>query len=221
SDDAVWSSQYAQDPGFTYSPDGTLPVSLRASGVAVIGLALTLGLRVWWIRWNTNRLFFADEETKADAPLVPESFEGLWTARTSDEQMILLQITDERIANPYQQAAILALLRDGLLKLDPDLQPCSDDFDQFLRQKGRDLDKQLLTWEQVNVGHSWRYVRLALIAGVTCLGFFLIVTQPALQSSLLGIATGITGVMTTGLKARDAIGSWFSQRKGNTAGMDA
>ena len=76
---------------------------------------------------------------------------------------------------------------------------------------------QLLAWEQVRVSHSWRDVRLARLAGVTCVGVFLVVTQPALQSSLVGIATGLTGVMTTGLKARDAIASWLSRGKVTTS----
>jgi hypothetical protein len=215
SDDTVWSRQQAQTPDFTYSPDGTLLASLRASGGAAVGLALTLGLLVWWIRWNTNRLFFADEESNVDASPVSVPFEELWQTRTPDDQLVLLQVARERIANPYQRAVIQKLLRDGLLRLNPDLQPCSEQFEQFLRGKERELQGEILTWEQVNVGHSWRYVRLALIAGVTCLGFFLLVTQPALQSSLVGIATGITGVLTTGLKARDAIASWLSQRKGS------
>jgi hypothetical protein len=219
-DDAIAARQQGQSPGFTYSPGGTLLESPRASTVAFIGLALTLGLLVWWIRWNTNHLFFADAETNGDAPPLPESFEALWATRSPDERMVLLQVAHERIANPYQRSTIRVLLRDGLLTLNPDLQPCSGAFEQFLRQKEHDLQPQLLSWEQVNVGHSWRYVRLALVAGVTCLGFFLVVTQPALQSSLLGIATGITGVLTTGLKARDAIASWFAARKG-TVGLTA
>jgi len=40
--------------------------------------------------------------------------------------------------------------------------------------------------------------------------------RPALQSSLLGIATGITGLLTTGLKLRDAVTSWAAGR-GNVA----
>ena len=83
-----------------------------------------------------------------------------------------------------------------------------------LQQKEQGAHAALLDWEEVESSHSWRYVRLVLVAGVTCLGFFLIMTQPALQSSLLGIATGITGTLTTGLKAKDAIASWLAQRKG-------
>jgi hypothetical protein len=216
-DDVIWSRHHAQAPNFTYSPDGTLPLSVRASGGAILGLVLTLGLMVWWIRWNTNRLFFADEESNSDAPLTAESFDAFWKGCAPDEQMVLLQITHERIANPYQQAVIQKLLHDGLLTLNPDLQPSSAEFEQFLRKKERELRPQLLQWEEVQVSHSWRYVRLALVAGVTCIGVFLVVTQPALQSSLVGIATGVTGVMTTGLKARDAIASWLSQRKVTTS----
>jgi hypothetical protein len=212
-DDLIWTRHHAQAPTFTYSPEGTLPAG--ASGGAILGWLLTFGLMVWWIRWNTNRLFFADEESASHEPLTSESFEAVWNACQPDEQMVLLQITHERIANPYQRTVIQKLLREGLLKLNPDLQPSSEEFEQFLRQKERELRPTLLAWEQVQVSHSWRYVRLALLAGVTCIGVFLVVTQPALQSSLVGIATGVTGVMTTGLKARDAIASWLSRGKGS------
>jgi hypothetical protein len=70
----------------------------------------------------------------------------------------------------------------------------------------------LREWERVNVGHSWRYVRLVLVASATGLAGFLLLTQPGLQSSLLGIATGITGALTAGLKLRDAVASWFERK---------
>jgi hypothetical protein len=65
----------------------------------------------------------------------------------------------------------------------------------------------------VNVGHSWRYVRVILAASVAALACFLVATQPGLQSSLLAITTGITGALATALKMRDAITSWLSGRK--------
>jgi hypothetical protein len=127
--------------------------------------------------------------------------------------MVLLQVARERIANPYQRTMIRHLLDKGWLTLDPILQPASAEFGVFLLGKEKDLHADLQQWEEVNVGHSWRYVRLILLAGVIGLGCFLIATQPGLQSTLLGIATALTGGLTTGLKLKDAILPWFEARK--------
>jgi len=40
-----------------------------------------------------------------------------------------------------------------------------------------------------------------------------VATQPALQSGLLGIATGITGAITAGLKVRDTFAEFMRNRK--------
>ena len=64
-------------------------------------------LCVWWIGWNTHRLSFADDGSNSDAPLTAESFDAFWKACAPDEQMVLLQITHERIANPHQRATKL------------------------------------------------------------------------------------------------------------------
>ena len=54
---------------------------------------------------------------------------------------------------------------------------------------------------------------MVLLASVGSLAFFLVATQPSLQSGLLGIATGITGAITAGLKARDTFVAFMSNRK--------
>ena len=76
-----------------------------------------------------------------------------------------------------------------------------------------ELQADLHQWESVESGHSWRYARIVLLASVAALGFFLIATQPGLQSGLLGIAGGITGALTAVLKLRDAVLSWMGDRK--------
>ena len=47
------------------------------------------------------------------------------------------------------------------------------------------------------------------------IGVFLLATQPGLQSSVVGIATGITGILTAGFKVRDAIGAWLQRKSGS------
>jgi hypothetical protein len=205
--------QQFQRREFAYSPDGTLSRTLRASGIAFVGFVLTLGLLVWWIRWNTNRLFLADEETNAPGHPASEPVEEMWSKRPLDEQLVLLQVARERIANPHQRETITRLLEQGLLCLAPGLRPCSKQFDVFLQQKARQLQAEVRDWEDVKGGYGWRYVRLILIASVAALGFFLIATQPSLQSSLIGIASTITGALTAGLKLRDALMSWLPTLK--------
>ena len=73
--------------------------------------------------------------------------------------MVLLQIAMERIANPYQRPMVEELLKKGLLRLDPDVQPFSDEFADYLRTKERTNHATLERWERVAALHSWRYGR--------------------------------------------------------------
>jgi hypothetical protein len=207
--------QHFQADERAYSPAGTLVSPVRASEVALGGFAVTLALLFWWIGWNTNRLFLADLDESVRKPA--GGFDRLWARCTPDEQMVLVQIARERIANPYQRPLVQLLLQKGLLRLKPDVQPFSDAFDRFLRVKEQELGPVIEEWEKVHLCHSWRYGRLILGASVACIGTFLIATQPGLQSNLVGIATGITGLLTAGFKFRDALTAWFSGEKKLTA----
>jgi hypothetical protein len=129
---------------------------------------------------------------------------------------VLLQVTREHVANPYQRRIIGELLRRGLLRLDPDLRPFSEDFERFLLTQESEHGAELEAWERVEVSHSWHYTRMVLLASGGSLAFFLVATQPSLQSSLLGIATAITGAITAGLKIRDTFAAVMNDRK--TAG---
>jgi hypothetical protein len=202
--------QMFQRNGQSYSPDGTLVPSFRASGVALAGLALSFALLFWWIRWNTTNLFLADLE--GSCATRPEPCEQLWQKRTRDEQMVLVQIARERFANPYQRPIVRQLLQDGLVRLAPDLQPSSEEFEKFLRGKEQKLEAQIKKWEENTGAWSWRYGRLILGASVIGVLFFLVATQPGLQSSVTAIATSIAGVLTAGSKLREAITSWFSKK---------
>ena len=119
----VLSRQRFHDPELSYSPDGTILQALGASSVVLVAFGVILALLVWWIRWNTNRLFLANEETDGSGDGPCEPIEELWERRTVDEQMVLIQVARGRVANPYQRPLVRHLLSQGLLRLDPDLQP--------------------------------------------------------------------------------------------------
>jgi hypothetical protein len=167
-------------------------------------------LLCWWIRWNTNRLFLADIDASAASPSgTPEE---IWARCDEVEQMVLVQIAREHIANPRQRSIVKALLEKGLLRLAPDVKPFSEEFADFLRRKEQELDAKIRDWQDVKVRRSWRYGRLILVSSVAGVGFFLIATQPGLQSSVVTIATGITGVLSAGSRLRDAVASWIARK---------
>ena len=196
---------------FEYSPPGTFVSALPVSFVGALACGLMLALSIGWVRWNTSRVFFANVAPEAPAGGPPVA--NVWTTLTRDQQMVLLQVAHERVANPYQRPIVDSLLKTGLLRLAPDLGPPADAA-AFLNGEEHRLKADLRTWERVNMGHSWRYARVILVVAIVGLASFLFATQPGLQTSLLAIATGITGVLTTVLKMRDAILSWLAARKG-------
>jgi len=202
-----------KDVDYDYTPEGTLPGPWRVSAVAIVGLALAVIAVGVWASWNTRRFFYTDLEARLTGPTASTDFEAAWAGCSTDERHVLLQVTREHVANPYQRRVISELLRRGLLRLDPDLRPFSEDFEQFLLQQESQFGSALEAWERVEVSHSWHYARMVLLASVGTLAFFLVATQPFLQSSLLGIATGITGAITAGLKVRDTFAEFMRNRK--------
>jgi hypothetical protein len=50
-----------------------------------------------------------------------------------------------------------------------------------------------------------------VVAGVGLLGLFLLMTQPGLQTQMVAIAVGVTGLLQTAAKLRDAVASFFNR----------
>jgi hypothetical protein len=206
----ILARQHFQEYGQMYSPEGTIIPSFRASGIALVGFFATLGLLAWWIGWNSNRLFLADVDAPGTTP--PGTCEEIWGGCSDDEKNVLTQLVHERIANPYQRSIVLALLDKGLLRMNPDVQPFSPAFEAFLRTQAAQRQSDVLAWERVNVRRSWRYSRVILAGAVAGVGVFLVATQPGLQSSVMAIASGITGLLTAGAKLRDSVTSWLGNK---------
>lgn len=199
-----------EDHEWSYTPSGTWLRRLQLSMPGLVCLLATFALLIGWMRWKVTHLYFADREATLPAD---EPFEVLWNRCSEDERLVLLQTECEHVVNPGQRPLIEGLLARGLLTLGPDLRPFSKEFGAFIRAQAPKWQKQLEEWETVDSGHSWRYVRLVLVVSVAGLAFFLVATQPGLQSGLLGVATGVTGVLSTSLKLRDAVSAWVSRPK--------
>jgi len=56
------------------------------------------------------------------------------------------------------------------------------------------------------------YSRVILAGAVAGVGVFLIATKPGLQSSVMAIASGITGLLTAGATLRDSVTSWLGNK---------
>ena len=198
-----------QDSSADDSPASILP-GIGVMGLA--GMAITLGLLWFWVRWNTRGIFYADLESSPPASLDNSGQCGdAWNRLNEEEQLLLLQVSRERIGNPRQKPLVTNLLDRGLLRLAPDLQPATEEFAGFLRGKEQEMKKELRDSEKVSAQHSWRYVRLILSIGLVGLGLFLGATQPGWQSALLGFASATTGLLSAAFKLQDTVLQWIKK----------
>ena len=194
-----------------YTPQGSFG-SISWFGAA--GITLIIVVLAVWIRWSARHLH-ASDLTPAD-PVLDAEVEARWNELPENQRYVLLQATEERIANPRQRPAIEALAGKGLLKLSPDIQPASDAVAALLAQVRADEPQaeKLRQWEGTHDGHSWQAVRPMLFVGLAVMAVFLVITQPGLQSDLVGVAGSVAALGTALLKMRDAIGGWMGVKAG-------
>lgn len=203
---------FRADEELSYSPQGTIVSAFKASEIALVGFAVTLVLLYWWIRWNSNQLFLADLDA---APVAASGTpQQVWARLQDHEKMVMVQIAREDIANPHQRWIVEKLLADGLLQLNPDVQPRSAELDAFLRSSDR--NEESAKWQaDADSRRNWQYGRLVLVSSLAAVGFFLIATQPGLQSGVVAIATGVAGILTAGSKVREAFTSLLARKTGS------
>jgi hypothetical protein len=180
----------------------------RMGTFGMLGLLAILYGLFRWIQWSAVRLHFADVESHD--PLAEEDAAERWIGLEEPEKFVLMQIAAEGIANPYQRQTVLDLMRRGLVSLAPDLQPSSPAMAKFVRRASQDAGQmtRLLAWEQTHGGQNWRQVRTVLVASLALVALFLVITQPALQSQIVGIAGAIGALIASAGKIRDTVMAW-------------
>ena len=176
-----------------------------------LALFCALALLTWWMRWKAVRLFFADQDTTPPENMSPPL---LWGRCTREERFVLIRVAHDHVANPYRtESTVESLMKQGLLTLNPDLQPCSAEFADFIVAQQGNLQTELDQWAAVDSGHSWRYARLVLLTSTAGLGLFVIATQPGVQAGLVGLGGGIAGVLTAAVKLRDSVLEWSARSR--------
>jgi hypothetical protein len=192
------------------------------------GLVATAGL-LWWIRFNTNRVFFANvanDGSMEGEPAPPSSASATndpaadwserWDTLTVDEKLVLLQAHQESIANPRQHQTVRSLLRGGLIELQPDPYP-SPKLAAFLDARGRDqafLDQ----YERAEGGSGWEQVRWLVLVVLIAVSIFLSLTQPELPTRITGAVTALATTIAGLQKGRDVLLGWLS-RSGSESGQ--
>ena len=192
---------------WSYMPTGPW---LSFSAWGWLALFCALALLTWWMRWKAVRLFFADQDTTSPENMSPPL---LWGRCTREERFVLIRVAHDHVANPYQRSTVESLMKQGLLTLNPDLQPCSAEFADFIVAQQGNLQTELDQWAAVDSGHSWRYARLVLLTSTAGLGLFVIATQPGVQAGLVGLGGGIAGVLTAAVKLRDSVLEWSARSR--------
>lgn len=175
-----------------------------------------------WIRWNAHHMLLVDLENPDESRLPDdrEHWGQAWEVLSPDERNLILQISSEHLANPKQRETVEKLIKEGYLKLDPDLRPRTKAFREFLAARATDQAQttELQAWEQVSGGHSWNYVQKILYAGLAVIFIFIVVTQPRFQTGLTAWFGGATTALVAVAKLRDAAASLWPRKPGSADG---
>ncbi len=108
--------------------------------LAALGLLVFFVAAIWCIMWIARRIFLIDCKTPTPGrhPDDQAYWQEQWDRRPEDERNLLIQISQEGMANPWQFKTVRKLLAEGYLKLDPDLRPATAAFRQFLQARAND-----------------------------------------------------------------------------------
>ena len=156
---AVIAQTRSRDPSF-YTLPGTLA---GLSGLGALGLTALIGVFVLWVRWSASRLFLADLMLGA---VSTSGSEVLQLRRLgAAERRVLLQITEEGIANPRQRPIVVRLAERGFIRLDPDIKPRTAALGEALaRMHASEKErKDQLEWELHDSAQDSRHVRAILL----------------------------------------------------------
>jgi len=199
------------DFGLRYLPPGRLGPLSWWGAAGIVGIIVLLAA---WVRWSAIHLHAAD--ITPAAPVPDDEVEAVWDTLTENHKHVLLQATEEHIANPRQRAAVAWLAHRGLLKLSPDIQPATSAVHEFLERvrRAEHYATRLRDWERTHEGHSWQKARPLLLVSLVVVAAFLAITQPGLQSNLVTMLSGAAAIGASGIKLRDAFTAWLGKSAG-------
>ena len=191
-----------------YTPQGSLG---SLSWFGAIGIVTVIVVLAAWVRWSARHLHAAD--ITPGGAIADDQVVAGWAALSDDERNVLIQATEERIANPRQLPVVAELARKGFVKLSPDIQPSTETVALWLALVRADRDEaaKLQQWERTYDGHSWQAMRPIIFAALGLVAIFLAIAEPSLQSEVVGVTTSVAGLAGALMKLRDTVGGWFGK----------
>ncbi len=136
-------------------------------------------------------------------------YRSLWDNCTTDEKLVLTQLSREGVVNPRQVNAVRSLLARGLLRMDPVLKPVNNSFGRFVASMFDADEVSQLELAGRKQGFNKRRILMSLILVVM---LFLWFTQRDVVETWItyvgAIAVGMTGV----LKIMDSLKGGAAQR---------
>jgi hypothetical protein len=140
-------------------------------------------------------------------------YRSLWLSCSTDEKIVLTQLTKEGVANPKQEGAVRQLLRKGLLVRDPVLRIMNRSFALFVLHEHE--PSELASLERPEEGIGWKQVKWVLLAVLAVVAAFLWTTQPSFVENAvkyLTAAAAAVGVLMKLVSATDRLTGSTSQQ---------
>jgi len=136
-------------------------------------------------------------------------YQSLWDNCSSDEKLVLTQLSREGVVNPREVNAVRSLLARGLLRMDPVLKPINNSFGRFVASAYDLAEVQRLESRGQSTGLNKRSILLGLILLVL---LFLWFTQRDVVETWIAYAGAIAVGMSAVLRMMDSLKGGGQQR---------
>jgi hypothetical protein len=145
---------------------------------------------------DRHRLQFSDEQILEEFGERAEGYyQALWASCSSEEQLVIEHLAEERLVNEKNRRVIRRLMARGFIRREPNFKLMNETFRRFVISSSHKAE--VLAIEREAAPSAWDRLRTPLFTGLAASIIFFLATQ---QELLDGLAASLTGV-TAGLPA--------------------
>lgn len=120
-------------------------------------------------------------------------YSAIWNGCTTDEQVVLYQLSRHGMANPYNFDVVSGLLQKGILVQDPAVRMMNESFATFVR--GTVHRAEVAEWEEEEGTSAWTVLKWILPLPLLLIGGFLFVTQGTAWGNFVGLLVALGSVV--------------------------
>lgn len=145
---------------------------------------------------DRHRHQFSDEQILEEFGERAEGYyQALWASCSSEEQLVIEHLAEERLVNEKNRRVIRRLMARGFIRREPNFKLMNETFRRFVISSSHKAE--VLAIEREAAPSAWDRLRTPLFTGLAASIIFFLATQ---QELLDGLAASLTGV-TAGLPA--------------------